>query len=123
MRKENAEIISGLNPKGLLIVNGDDPELLAALKDWPGRKITFGFKESNDLFAADIHCTAAGTEFSLNKRSQRVVIPMLGRHSAINALAAIAVARAMRVPEEAVVESLAKSDARISIRASNAAGP
>src|SRR5207253_580334 len=28
VRRENAEIISGLNPKGLLILNGDDPELL-----------------------------------------------------------------------------------------------
>ena len=110
VRRENAQIISGLNPKGLLIVNGDDPELLAAIRDWPGRKLTFGFKESNDIFATDVKCTAAGTEFSMNKRPQRVFVPMLGRHSASNALAAIAVARSMRLPEEAVIESLAKSD-------------
>jgi UDP-N-acetylmuramoyl-tripeptide--D-alanyl-D-alanine ligase len=111
VRRENAQIVSGLNPKGLLIVNGDDPELLAAIKDWPGRKLTFGFKESNDIFATDVKCTAAGTEFSLNKRPQRIFVPMLGRHSAANALAAIAVARSLRLPEEAIVESLAKSEA------------
>src|SRR6185437_8829194 len=110
VRRENAQITSGLNAKGLLIVNGDDPELLSAVKDWPGRRVTFGFKESNDIFANDIRCTPAGTEFSMNKRPGRVFVPMLGKHSAANALAAIAVGRAMRLPEEAVVESLAKSD-------------
>jgi UDP-N-acetylmuramoyl-tripeptide--D-alanyl-D-alanine ligase len=94
----------------VLIVNGDDPELLAAVRDWPGRKITFGFKESNDIFATDVTCTTAGTQFSMNKRPQRVFVPMLGRHSAANALAAIAVARSMRLPEEAIIESLSKSD-------------
>ncbi|HET6251652.1 MAG TPA: UDP-N-acetylmuramoyl-tripeptide--D-alanyl-D-alanine ligase [Tepidisphaeraceae bacterium] len=110
VRRENAQIIAGLNPKGLLIVNGDDPELLTAVNDWPGRKLTFGFKATNDLFATDVKCTARGTEFSMNKRPQRVFVPMLGRHSAANALAAIAVARSMRLPEEAIIESLAKSD-------------
>jgi len=109
VRRENAQIIGGLNPKGLLVVNGDDPDLLAAVADWPGRKITFGFKETNDLFATDIDCRLAGTEFSLNGRTQRVFVPMLGRHSACNALAAIAVGRAMRLPEEAIIESLGHS--------------
>jgi UDP-N-acetylmuramoyl-tripeptide--D-alanyl-D-alanine ligase len=110
VRRENAQITSGLNPKGLLIVNGDDTDLLAAVKDWTGRRITFGFKESNDIFANDIRCTSLGTEFSMNKRPGRVFVPMLGKHSAANALAAIAVGRVMRLPEEAVIESLAKSD-------------
>ncbi|HWE01512.1 MAG TPA: UDP-N-acetylmuramoyl-tripeptide--D-alanyl-D-alanine ligase [Tepidisphaeraceae bacterium] len=110
VRRENAQVISGLNPKGLLVVNGDDPELIAALKDWRGRRITFGFKETNDLFATNVSCTTAGTEFSLNGRSQRVFVPMLGRHSACNALAAVGVARAMKLSEEAIVDSLARSD-------------
>ena len=110
VRRENAQIISGLNPRGLLIVNGDDPELLAAVKDWPGKRLTFGFKDSNDLFATDIRCTTRGTEFSLNNRKERVFVPMLGRHSAANALAAFGVARALRVSEAEAIESLAKSD-------------
>jgi len=110
VRRENAQIISGLNPKGLLIVNGDDPELLAAVKEWPGRRLTFGFNNTNDIFATNIVCTTAGTEFSMNNRSQRVFVPMLGRHAAANALAAIAVARTLRLPEEAIIESLAHSD-------------
>ena len=107
VRQENATIITGLLPKGLLVVNGDDPELLAAVRDYPGQRITFGFNDTNDLFATDIHCDETGTRFSLNNSRREVFIPMLGRHSACNALAAIAVARKLAVPEELIFESLA----------------
>ena len=107
VRQENASIISGLNPKGLLVVNGDDPELLSAVKDYPGKRITFGFKETNDLFATDIRCDETGTRFSLNNSRREVFVPMLGRHSACNALAAIAVARKMGVPEDLAIQTLA----------------
>ena len=107
VRRENASIIDGLNPKGLLVVNGDDPELLSAVQDYPGKRITFGFKETNDLFATDIRCDESGTRFSLNNRIREVFVPMLGRHSASNALAAIAVARKMGVAEDLAIQSLA----------------
>lgn len=110
VRQENASIISGLNPGGLLVVNGDDPELLAAVKDYSGKRITFGFEPTNDLFATDIHCDETGTRFSLNNSRREVFAPMLGRHSACNALAAIAVARKMGVAEDLAIETLA--DAR-----------
>ena len=91
VRQENASIIHGLNPKGLLVVNGDDPELLAAVQDYPGKRITFGFEPTNDLFATDIHCDDTGTRFSLNNSRREVFVPMLGKHSACNALAAWAI--------------------------------
>jgi UDP-N-acetylmuramoyl-tripeptide--D-alanyl-D-alanine ligase len=106
VRQENASIIHGLDPKGLLVVNGDDPELLAAVQNYPGKRITFGFKETNDLFASDIRCDESGTRFSLNNSRREVFVPMLGRHSACNALAAIAVARKMGVAEDLIIESL-----------------
>ena len=107
VRQENASIIHGLSPKGLLVVNGDDPELLAAVKEYPGKRITFGFKDSNDLFATDIRCDESGTRFSLNNSRREVFVPMLGKHSASNALAAIAVARKMGVAEDIIIQSLA----------------
>jgi UDP-N-acetylmuramoyl-tripeptide--D-alanyl-D-alanine ligase len=88
-------------------VNGDDPELLAAVKDYRGQRITFGFNETNDLFASNIRCEESGTRFSLNNSRREVFVPMLGRHSAANALAAIAVARKMAVPEDVAIASLA----------------
>jgi UDP-N-acetylmuramoyl-tripeptide--D-alanyl-D-alanine ligase len=109
VRKEEASVIAGLNPRGTLIVNGDDAELVAAVKSFPGTIITFGFETTNDLFAADVRCEEEGTSFSLNG-GREVFVPMLGRHAASNALAAIAVGQTLRVAEDTIIESLAKSD-------------
>jgi UDP-N-acetylmuramoyl-tripeptide--D-alanyl-D-alanine ligase len=109
VRRENATVITGLDPKGLLVVNGDDAELLAAVSQYPGKRVTFGFKETNDLFAGDIQCSDKGVTFRLNNSRQSVFVPMLGRHTACNALAAIAVARRMGVSDQSVYESLAEA--------------
>ncbi len=109
VRRENASIIQGLNPKGLLVVNGDDRELLDAVSRYPGARITFGLNPENDLYATDIACDENGTTFRLNNSRRTVFVPMLGRHSALNALAAIAVARKMRVREELILSSLAEA--------------
>ena len=110
VRRENASVIEGLNPGGALVVNGDDPHLLDAVAGYKGKRITFGYEHHNDLFADEIECTSEGTSFRLNKRAGRVFVPQLGKHAAVNALAAIAVARFMRVPESDVLESLAHAD-------------
>lgn len=106
VRFENASIVEGLNPKGTLIVNGDDKELLSAVAKFRGQKITFGFKETNDLFAADVQCDAAGVRFKLNGRLP-VFVPLLGRHTAANALAAIAVGKRFRLSDEEIIRGLA----------------
>jgi UDP-N-acetylmuramoyl-tripeptide--D-alanyl-D-alanine ligase len=109
VRRENASIVSGLNPKGLLVVNGDDADLLSAVGAYKGKRITFGFEPTNDLFANDVRCDANGVHFFLNNSKREVYVPMLGRHTAANALAAIAVARRMGLSEEQVIESLAEA--------------
>jgi UDP-N-acetylmuramoyl-tripeptide--D-alanyl-D-alanine ligase len=107
--RENATIIEGLNPNGSLIVNGDDRELLEAVGNYPGERITFGFGAKNDLIATHVVCTERGTEFSLIGVSRRIFVPMLGRHSACNALAAIAVGRKLCVPDEAIFDGLSRA--------------
>ena len=109
VRRENATIISGLNPNGLLVVNGDDKQLLESVAAYPGKRITFGFNDTNDLFANDVHCDANGVRFFLNNSRREVFVPMLGRHTASNALAAIAVARRMGVSEELMFQTLAEA--------------
>src|SRR5205814_5517050 len=110
VRREEASIIQGLNPKGCLIVNGDDAPLLSLVAAYPGQRVTFGLKPTNDLFATDIHCAADGVRFNLNGNPRRrVYVPMLGRHSAANALAAIAVARKMGLEVEAIIDALSRA--------------
>ena len=108
VRRENAAIVNGLNPKGLLVVNGDDPELVAAVSHFTGRCLTFGFAETNDLFATDVRSDATGVRFWLNG-NREVQVPLLGRHTALNALAAIAVGRRLGLSEEAIFEGLAQA--------------
>src|SRR5258706_7878358 len=106
VRREEASLIEGLDVKtGLLVVNGDDQALLDAVAHYKGKKITFGFSDKNDLFATDVICDTRGVKFKLNGRRD-VFVPLLGRHTAANALAAIAVARRVGLTEELIIEPL-----------------
>ncbi|MGA2496215.1 MAG: UDP-N-acetylmuramoyl-tripeptide--D-alanyl-D-alanine ligase [Tepidisphaeraceae bacterium] len=106
VRKEESSIIEGLNPAGLLVVNGDDPRVLEAVAAYPGRRVTFGTQQTNDLYSTNIHCDFDGVEFLLNGETS-VYLPLLGKHTAINSLAAIAVARHFGLSDEEIVEALA----------------
>lgn len=97
VRHENAQIIQGLSSEGYLIVNGDDEKLLKAIDTFSGDVATFGESSGCDLRASDIRCDAAGTRFKL--AGAEWFVPLLGRHSAINALAAIAVGRRLGVDD------------------------
>jgi UDP-N-acetylmuramoyl-tripeptide--D-alanyl-D-alanine ligase len=107
VRQEEASVIKGLGPDGMLVVNGDDRDLLEAVATYKGQRVTFGYGEHNDLFASNIQCDEAGVRFSLNKSRREFFIPLLGRHTACNALAAIAVARKLGLREDEIIESLA----------------
>jgi UDP-N-acetylmuramoyl-tripeptide--D-alanyl-D-alanine ligase len=121
VKRENASITEGLDEKqGLLIVNGDDPELLKVLEPWPGRKLTFGLGTHNQLFASDIETDETGCRFNLNGSDKvRFFVPMLGRHSACNALAAIAVCKRLGLTDEELASGLASAkgpDMRLELR-------
>jgi UDP-N-acetylmuramoyl-tripeptide--D-alanyl-D-alanine ligase len=109
VRREEAAILSGVSPKGLLVVNGDDAELLPHLAPFPGKQVTFGFGEHNDLFATQVRLSGTGTTFNLNGSRREVFVPLLGRHTATNALAALAVARRLGLEEDAVIAALASA--------------
>jgi UDP-N-acetylmuramoyl-tripeptide--D-alanyl-D-alanine ligase len=103
--KENAQIIHSLNPDGLLAINGDSPHLLDAVASYPGKKITFGFGPQNELRPTEIVCDTNGVHFKLN--GSPMSIPLMGRHTAVNALAAIAVGRQLGVSDAEIIAGLA----------------
>jgi UDP-N-acetylmuramoyl-tripeptide--D-alanyl-D-alanine ligase len=104
VRKENAQIIHGMNPAGLLVINGDSPGLADAVAAYAGEKITFGFDDANDLHPTQVVCQSDGVRFQID--GQELFIPLMGRHTAVNALAAIAVARHLRVCEADIIAGL-----------------
>ena len=109
VRQEEASIIKGLDADGMLVVNGDDRDLLEAVHHYPGQRVTFGFNDSNDLFASNVVCDNTGVRFNLNKSRREVFVPLLGRHTACNALAAIAVGRKMGLREDEIIDNLSRA--------------
>lgn len=106
VRRENASIIEGLAPGGLLIAHGDDAELVQIIDESAAKRILFGFGPDNDLVAEEIECAESGTSFSIASDGPRAWTPMLGKHVAANALAAIAVGRAMGLADKQIVAGL-----------------
>jgi len=115
VRAENAAVIRQLAPQGALIINGDDPKLLAACAAYHGKWITFGLGEKNDVRATDISTDFTGTEFHVVSSSQSAIgnrqlairLPLIGAHMACNALAAIAVARYLGLNDQRIIDNLA----------------
>lgn len=107
VRKENASLVEFIRPGGTLVINGDDAKLLKAVKTFKGETIRFGFDASNNLAASDVQIDAEQTTFQLDGR--RWSVPMLGRHNALNALAAIAVGRKFGLSDDWLAVALANS--------------
>ncbi|MBK7404307.1 MAG: UDP-N-acetylmuramoyl-tripeptide--D-alanyl-D-alanine ligase [Phycisphaerales bacterium] len=102
---EKASIASHLAPGGVVVLNADAP----ALRPWRDRferTITFGVSDDADLRLGAVGATATGIAFALNGRAS-FEVPVLGAHNAVNAAAAIAVARRMGVDDDAIRAALA----------------
>nr|WP_254639486.1 UDP-N-acetylmuramoyl-tripeptide--D-alanyl-D-alanine ligase [Cohnella sp. GbtcB17] len=121
------EIVEGLKAGGTLIYNGDEPllrEELAAVSlpaDAAGW-ITFGESAACDLRATDIAMdteratfvasgggAAGSTAQESEAQAARFEVPIPGRHNAVNALAAIAVARRLGVADADIARGLAEA--------------
>lgn len=85
------EILKALGPKGVAILNGDDP-YLSKIRPGSFKVVRFGLGDGNDLRASAISADpAGGTSFKLNGIHE-FRIKLLGVHNVYNALSAIAVA-------------------------------
>ena len=81
-------------------VNADDAFLLEGIKNYSGRLITYGMKNTADVFAKDIMLGTRGSGFKLcfsDKRKIAVNLQLSGRVNVYNALAAASVANALGV--------------------------
>jgi UDP-N-acetylmuramoyl-tripeptide--D-alanyl-D-alanine ligase len=96
------ELIEGLQPGGVAVLNGDDPRVLRFRDAHPGRTVTFGFSTSADVKAEAVELGDTGTRF----RALGVDFEtgMTGRHAVSNLLAAIAVAQVFGIAPERLRE-------------------
>lgn len=109
VRSENASIAEGLAKDGLMIVNGDDTALPPAVRRFGVNCHTFGFGSACDLFALNIELANDSVRFNTNDSTTRFFVPQLGRHTAANALAAIAVGRRIGMNDDEIARGLASA--------------
>lgn len=103
--KAKLELLDGLSPEGMLVVNGDEP--LLAHPPHSGKVLRYGLGQDNQIFAADIHIHGLeGISFGTNVTTRRMRIPLLGIHNVVNALAAIAVGLELGLGEGQILEAL-----------------
>ncbi|MBI4469706.1 MAG: UDP-N-acetylmuramoyl-tripeptide--D-alanyl-D-alanine ligase [Acidobacteria bacterium] len=104
-----AELIEGINPDGLAVLNADDPRVARMAQRRKIEVKTFGIERPAAVTASGVHLEGLrGTQFTLAtpRGSVRIETPLAGKHSVYNILAASTVADHYGVPLEWIAESL-----------------
>lgn len=102
--------IQGLPFYGRAILCIDDPVVKRMLPEFARPLLTYGFDEVADVRVASYQQHGLQTHFIVERSMSTplsVVLNLPGRHNVLNAMAAIAVATELRVPDEAIVAALA----------------
>lgn len=104
------DLVAGLPPDGHAILNGDDENVRGMRARTAARVTMYGLAPENDIRATDVESEGlSGIAFRLmlpGERPVRVNLPLLGRHSVHTALAATAVARALGLALEEILNGL-----------------
>lgn len=118
LQRAFVEFLQRLPFYGSAIVCTDDAGVRDIVPQLRCSLLTYGFDESAQTRALDVR--AVGTQMHFTVRRQalptstakapdlQVVLNLAGRHNVLNALAAIALAQKLGVPDSAVLSSLAK---------------
>jgi UDP-N-acetylmuramoyl-tripeptide--D-alanyl-D-alanine ligase len=104
---EKLSLLRHLKPGGCAVVNTDYEVVRRLLSQETGpRLLTFGSGDGADLRLTEIRTEKEGIWFQVNGRLE-VRLPVLGRHNAMNAVGAMAVARRLGLTHEEIAERLA----------------
>ena len=98
------ELIESLPASGTAILNADDEYVSQFGRDFPGKVITYGTRATADVRAENVESRGAqGSSFDIVTARARgpALLPLVGEHNILNALAAVAVglARGLRLSE------------------------
>src|SRR6185295_5033587 len=104
-----AELIEGLKPGGVAVLNADDEWVIRMREKHSGRTVTFGIENPADVTARDIDTSHLGSiKFRLQTPlgDAPATLPMSGRHNLMNSLAAAAVATCFELGPEQIAAAL-----------------
>ncbi|GIG27906.1 UDP-N-acetylmuramoyl-tripeptide--D-alanyl-D-alanine ligase [Cellulomonas marina] len=112
--RAKAEIVDGLAPGGVAVLNVDDLRVQAMAERAPGDVVWFGSAPTADVRAVDVQLDRAGRpSFTLTARggSAPVRLRLVGEHHVHNALAAAAAGLAVGLDLDEVATGLSLADA------------
>jgi UDP-N-acetylmuramoyl-tripeptide--D-alanyl-D-alanine ligase len=109
--QEETSLLGGVRPGACAILNADAQLLVDTVR--PGvfganlaTIVWFGASEKADLRVSGVRTTGAGISFAINERNE-LSLPLLGTHNAMNAAAAVGVARRMGLEWDVIAKGLA----------------
>ena len=114
VEREKGALVEALPPEGLAILNADDPRVARMAQRTAARIVSYGESAHADVRATEVEALGFdGLGFRLHRggRSERVRVPLVGRHFVAAALAAAAAAFEEGCPWDAVVAGLAQPPA------------
>ncbi len=94
------EFISKLEANGILVLQGDDDELIQLAGRSKQPVITYGLTETPDYRAIDIEINAFNSHFKITRRGEmlgEITLNMPGKHNVMNALGACAMTHEMGI--------------------------
>jgi UDP-N-acetylmuramoyl-tripeptide--D-alanyl-D-alanine ligase len=112
------ELVESLPANGTAVLNADDEYVSQFGRDFKGKVIRYGIKATADVRAENVEsCGAEGSRFDVVTASGResAILPLVGEHNILNALAAISVglARGLKLSETvAALATLKPADKR-----------
>lgn len=94
------EILRGLQANGLVVYHGDEPLLQEPMRKFHGdaKLQTFGRFNHNTLYPVNVQQHQKGSQFKINGMDLQFVLPVLGVHNVLNALASMLVSRYFEIP-------------------------
>jgi UDP-N-acetylmuramate--alanine ligase len=112
LRQSFAEFLHNLPFYGLAVLGIDDPGVNAILPHVERAFVTYGVSAQADVRASDIEAIGLRSRFGVHRPGVAgaldITLNLAGRHNVMNALAAIAVAQELELPDAAVVKALAE---------------
>lgn len=109
--QEETSLLGGVRAGAWAVLNADAPMLVETVR--PGafganlsNIVWFGTSEKADLRVSRVRTTGAGVSFVINDRHE-FSLPLVGAHNAMNAAAAVGVARRMGLDWDVIAKGLA----------------
>lgn len=112
--RAKSEIFDFMNPKGTVVVNGDDDKLTTIHEVYGKAPVTFGMNKQNAIWADHIEnrgLLGSCADIHMGDEVVHAIIPLPGEHMIYNAMAAAAVALQFGMSKEEIAAGISHVEA------------